>query len=168
MSNDANLDGGRLWTVANAGLVIPASNSFYFAMHTGNKAVKFSSRQFSSSGDDIKIWTYEGLGFSLGTVISSKNRNRIMSENTPSFEICAGVTPEAVVDDPTDPRVLSVLEYVSNTQNYINENLADEDSKWLFKPNTDYVIRLENADASDANFSSSSTFEEMIWSATNE
>ncbi len=161
MSNDANLQGGRLWTISNNGLNIPAGESFYFALHTNNCPVKFSSRQLSSSGDDIRVWIYEDLGFSGGATLTPKNRNRIKFDNVASFSIHADVTPDSVIDDPTDPKVLDVVEFVSNVQNYVNVNLDVEDSKWLFKRDTDYVIRLENADASAADFTSSSTFEEM-------
>lgn len=161
---DRNLDGGRLWSLSNIGLAIPANNSFYFALVTNDKDVKFSSRQFSSAGDDIAIWFYEGLTFTGGAAAKIVNRNRHKSDLIPTFQVFGGITPSEVINDPADPRVLSVVEYKSNNNNYIQQNLNDEDNKWLFERNSTYIVRLQNADAGAAQFSSTSTFEELYWS----
>lgn len=163
MMADSKLDAGKLWSTTNLDTVIAGNSSVYFGLTTGVKAVKFSSRYFTTDLPKVDIWVYEGISFTGGSTLNLVNRRRILPIPIPTFNIAAGITPSSVVNDPNDVRVLSATQYNATNQTLINVEVDGEDFKWLFRPNESYIIRIQNAEAGAGSFSSSSTFEELIW-----
>lgn len=159
---DRKLDGGRLFSTRGISSQVPNDSSVYFGLTTGSKPVKFSSRRFSSDGNDLATWIIEGIGFTGGVPLDLINRNRVKANTVSSFTIFAGITPNTIPIE-TDPSVLSISYFSVSNNDLLNEVLDTEDEKWLFAPNISYIVRIQNNDTGAANFTSETTFEELLW-----
>jgi hypothetical protein len=159
---DSIVDSGRYWEISYLDLVLPASDSVWFGLITGDDMVKYKSWYFSAVIKQVNIWLYEDVGFTGGVPLVFKNRNRNTKRN-PSFLAYGGITPDAIINDPGDPKTMSVTQYNASNQETINYSVSGEEHTWLLRPNTAYITRVQNPITNAGAYSSLTNIEELIW-----
>jgi len=135
-----------LWNYGENNIDIDGNESYYLGITTNQIPITISESRLVCNSERLEISIYEDVSWTGGSPFSLFNKNRLTSV-TPNFSLQANVNPISLGPaEPVSRTTLRARAIDDDGESFDFNSIQGDniDNKWVFKANSEYVIRFRN------------------------